>query len=92
MKLSHCATVIRKNFVKLTFYRRTLTEIDLTEKNLRGSEFLVFPHCAGQHCVCGKLFRQINSLIWCSAEGRAPTYYRGQGGKLQEVHQSKFLY
>ena len=53
-----------KNSVKLTFYWRTLIEIDLTEKNLRGSEFLVFPHCAGQHCVCGKLFRQINSLIF----------------------------
>ena len=30
-----------KNSVKVTFH-----QIDLTKKNLHGSEFLVFPHCA----------------------------------------------
>ena len=35
----------RKTSVKLSFYKSTLLQIDLTEKNLRGSEFFIFPHC-----------------------------------------------
>ena len=35
----------RKKSLIVTFYKRTLLRIDLT-KNLHGSEFLVYPHCA----------------------------------------------
>ena len=64
----------RKNSVKVMFYQTILLKIDLAKKNLRGSEFLVFPHCDGQTHqsvkIRGiyshqKIFRQINSLVFC---------------------------